>query len=186
MPEIDSKTFIDFIRRQIVARPLLGIEDAYKLIYQGVFGGEHLLANPAHARQLLYQEFEAIIPADIDPLIETISPTGAIIRLNLRPYKFRQGQPAWLFQAMQQSAQSATGSKAEFLKLWTIFKEAVYRQELPFDHQLLLLFDKKLQSENYPARHHSAAYRQAYQPAYRVLQCHMAEILVRQLPLRSE
>lgn len=182
MPEISSKPFIDFMRRQLEARPLLGIEDAYKLIYQGNFGGEHLLTDLARARQLLFQEFEAITPAADEPLIETISLSGTIIRLNLRPYKFRQGQPTALFQALQKSAQSVTGTLADFLELWKIFKQAVLRHELPFDEQQLLQFDQKVQAENYPPQHHSTAYRQAYRPAYRILTRHLAEALVRQLP----
>ncbi len=182
MPAISSKPFIDFMRRQLEERPLLGIEDAYKLIYQSIFGGEHLLTDLAHARQVLFQEFEAITPAADEPLIETISLSGAIIRLNLRPYKFRQGTPTVLFDALQKSAQSVTGSLADFLELWNAFKQAVLRHELPFDEQQLVQFDQKVQAENYPTQHHSAAYRQAYRPAYRILTRHLAEVLVRQLP----
>ncbi|MDZ7318214.1 MAG: hypothetical protein ONB11_03610 [candidate division KSB1 bacterium] len=183
MPITNPITFNEIIRRQLNVRPLLGIEDAYKLIYQGVFGGEHLLTNSTHASQFLDQEFDAIIPAEHEPMIEIISPSGAIVRLNLRPYKSRRGEPAALYRAMQQSAALSTGTLPEFLESWTAFKDAVWRHELPFDEQQLLQFDRHVESQNYPAQHHSAAYRRAYQPAYRVLKRYIAEILIRQLPL---
>ena len=154
------------------------IQDAYKLIYQAVFGIEHILNNLDAAKSYLEREFEAIAAGDSEDLIETISPSGEVVRLNLKPYKFRHGNLEKLFQAMLRSAEQIKGSREDFLKWWGYFKEAVIQSELDFDLAEIEAFDKKVQSENYPAMHHSPQYREANQPAYRVLQRDVAEQLL--------
>lgn len=154
------------------------VQDAYKLIYQAVFGIEHILDNHEAAKRYLAQELEAIVAGEADELIENISPTGDVVRLNLRPYKLKHGNLDRLFQAMLYSAKQIKGSREDFLKLWRFFKHAVIENRLDFDSTELKAFDKKVQSENYPPMHHSPQYREANQPAYRVLNRQIAEQLL--------
>ena len=107
--------------------------------------------------------------ADNIDLIENISLLGEIVRLNLQPYKFRNGDVDQLFQAMIKSVRNISGQQKEFVKLWNEFKRAVLDGKLDFDLDELTLFDAKVKSQNYPAMHHSEGYRIANNPAYRVL-----------------
>jgi len=145
------------------------IQDAYKLIYQSVFGVGHIIVNPELARKNLEQEFDSVRSIDDERLIENLSISGEIVRLNLRPYKYRNGNFIRLFQAMLQTAGEMSGSKGIFLERWDEFKKAVMLGELDFEKGQLKNFDDKVKLQSFPAMHHSAAYKEANQPAYRVL-----------------
>ncbi len=154
------------------------LQDAYKLIYQSVFGIGHIIVNPASAWKYLELELEAVSAINDESLIENISITGEIVRLNLRPYKFRNGSIDQVFQAMLRTAIEISGSGEDFLKQWNDFKQAVVNGELNFDKKELKIFDDRVRTKNYPARNHSTAYKEANQPAYRVLKRGIAEQLL--------
>ncbi len=168
---------IDLIREHQQTKKNFEIQDAYKLIYQSVYGIGHILSEPALARQALVREFDSIAPSDAEQLIERISPSGDMVRLNLRPYKSRDGNIDLLFQAMLRSATATPGSPEKFLVWWNQFKHAVFEGTLNFDKEDLKIFDNELQLSNYPVVHHSLAYRESNHPAYRVLIGHIASQL---------
>jgi hypothetical protein len=169
---------ITLIQHHQASKKCFAIQDAYKLIYQSVFGIEHLLSDLEAAKCYLAQEVDAIIADDAEAMLESIAPDGAVVRLNLRPYKFHHGDLEKLFQAMLDSAKQIKGSQEDFLKWWEFFKQAVIQNKLDFDLAELEAFDQKAQSENYPPMHHSPHYREANQPAYRVLKREIAEQLL--------
>lgn len=175
--EYKRSKLVELIQQHQQIKKNFEIQDAYKLIYQSVFGIGHIIANPASARKYLEQELDAASAVDDESVIENISVSGDIVRLNLRPYIHRNGNIDVLFQAMLRSVEEISGNNEEFLALWNEFKQAVFNGELNFDSKELKIFDQKVKSENYPAMHHSAAYKEANQPAYRVLKRGIAELL---------
>ncbi|MDZ7334560.1 MAG: hypothetical protein ONB32_05310 [candidate division KSB1 bacterium] len=162
-------SLVEIIRQNQQQKRQFDIQDAYKLIYQSVFGIEHLLVDLEGTRQRLNQELNAIRADSDEPLIEIISVSGDVVRLNLRPYKLLEGEASELFQAMIWTGQQIRGSREGFLSLWGQFQEAVVTGLLNFDKKALLRFDEQMNARNYPAVHHSHGYRQAHRPAYRVL-----------------
>ena len=172
----ENTRLVGLIRSHQKTKKKFGIQDAYKLIYQSVFGVAHILDNPDRAKKYLEQEMMTVPASDHLPLIENISISGDIVRINLQPYKFYGGNTDLLFEAMVASAREINGTQQEFLELWDEFKHAVLNSSLNFDKQELIDFDVKVKSENYPARHHSSDYREANQPAYRVLKRSVALI----------
>ena len=171
---------IEVIQQHQQIKKNFEIQDAYKLIHQSIFGIQHILDDKDKAKNYLQQEFESINADGHEDLIENISVSGKMVRLNLRSFKYRNGDVHQLFQAMVHSSKEITGSLQEFLDLWNHFKQAVFRAELNFDKTELRVFDHKMKWENYPARHHSTAYRAANRPAYRVLKRSFADQLVLQ------
>lgn len=169
---------VQLIQKHQRSKKNFAIQDAYKLIYQSVFGIRHILDNSELAKQYLEQEFEAVNAEKSEKIIENISVSGEIVRLNLRPYKYRNGDVDRLFQAMLRSAEFIAGSKEKFLSLWSEFKNAVLNGELTFDKDELKIFDANANIEDYPAIHHSSSYREANQPAYRILSRELAERLM--------
>jgi len=145
------------------------IQDAYKLIYQSIFGNSHLLQHVDQARIYLIEEFESIQASSEEPLIEPISPQGNVVRINLRPFKRQKKNIDGLFQAMIASARQIAGSVSEIQRVWDEFKQAVAANRLHFDDHGLIGFDHEIQAQHFPAVHHSAAYRMANHPAYRVV-----------------
>lgn len=169
---------ITLIQHQQRTKKSFAIQDAYKLIYQSVFGIEHLLNDLEAAKSYLEREVAAIVAEDAEQLIETIAPDGAVVRFNLKPYKFHHGKLDRLFHAMLDSATQMKGSSEDFLKWWGYFKQAVFQNKLDFDPAELEAFDQKVRPENYPPMHHSPGYRAENQPAYRVLTREIAEHLL--------
>ena len=145
------------------------VADVYKLIYQSVFGVAHILEKPEFAKQYLVSEIESVGGSDSEPLMENISVSGEIVRINLRPYK-KSGRPVeTLFEIMVKSAGEINGTQANFLKQWEAFKKAVKNGKLKFELQELEKSDREMKAKNYPAVHHSEKYREANKPAYRVV-----------------
>ncbi len=174
-------TVIDIIRKNQLQKKQFDIQDAYKLIYQSVFGLEHLLNDQEMARHWLEQELDSIEGESNEPLIEQISDSGEVVRLNLRPYKQLKGTATQLFQAMIFSSQQIHGTRERFLSLWRQFQQAVAAGLLDFDQEALLHFDRFMSAKDYPPIHHSAGYREANRPAYRVLSQKAAATLVKAL-----
>jgi len=157
------------------------VQDAYKLIYQSVYGVAHILEFPERAKTFLVQEIASVDSSASEKMIEVISLSGDVVRLNLRPYKFYNGDPDLLFEAMVQSAESIRGSESDFLRDWEEFKTAVSHGRLTFDQQQAKRFDDEMKKAGYPEVHHSQGYRAANRPAYRVLQMNAAvKLLSRQ------
>ena len=175
--ESKRSKLIVLIRKHQKIKKNFEIQDAYKLIYQSVFGIGHIIVNPELARKYLEQEFDSVCAIDNERLIENISISGEIVRLNLRPYKYRNGSIYRLFQAMLRTAGEISGSREDFLERWNDFKQAVINGKLNFDKKELKIIDDRVRAENYPAMHHSAAYKEANQPAYRVLKSDLTKKL---------
>lgn len=165
----EKNRLILLIEKQQHVKKNFAVQDAYKLIYQGILGVAHIMENPEHAKQYLEKEYASVDSSNNEPLIENISISGEIVRINLRPYKYSGGSVEQLFEAMILSVKETNGSKDDFLILWEKFKQAVFDGRLKFDKQELEVFDKKVKAANYPAVHHSPKYREANKPAYRVV-----------------
>jgi len=157
--------------------PALGIQDVYKLIYQGIFGPEHLLS--ADAKSYLEKEFAALTDesSTTEPLIENISTDGEVVRINLRQFKLKKLslEKLWTVMLISEKELRSGNSAESFEKAWEEFGKLVLKKELNFDPAELEAFNKiitdarKLSNKGYPAVHHSEEYRQIYKPSYRVV-----------------
>lgn len=149
-------------------RPLMRGTDYYKLLYQGVFGVGHIMGDGAW--DWLTKEAYGI---DLDdqpdePLMEAISADGAMVRVNLRPY-VREGRSLEvLFEAMKTTA-LVEGSTGEFMDAWDVFVGLVEEGLIEVDLSELAALVDELGVEEVSPHHHSAEYREAYSPAYRVI-----------------
>ena len=174
----------DYFLAQARADPELRIADAYKWLFHAARGGEHAIADEAAARQWLENEWATLGPPRPDePLWVPLVPDGRIGRLNLRPYRARGGTPAPLLAAFLASAESFDASPARFRAAWQSLGRSLNRNpvgQLTYSEWRRL--DREMRAQDYPARHHSAAYEQARQPAYRVLTAAEARKLMGQLP----
>jgi len=151
-------------------RPLMRGTDYYKLLYQGVFGVGHIMGGNAWG--WLTREAESL---DLDahpdePLIEGVSADGSMVRVNLRPY-VREGRPLdVLFEAMKATA-LVEGTPENFIEAWDIFLGLVEEGLIEVDPVELADLVEELRGEGVSPHHHSAEYREAYSPAYRVIRC---------------
>ena len=149
--------------------PLMQVQDLYKLIYQGVMGCEHAMVDADHAREWLSREVEAMGVGPDEPVLDPISAGGRIIRVHLRPYLAAGGDLESSLAAFIRTAEVFHGTAAELQSAWALAERMAEAGELRFPAAELRAFFTRMEGENYPAAHHSAAYRQSYRPAYRVI-----------------
>ena len=150
--------------------PAMEPADAYKLLYQGILGPEHLVASPEAFAGQLRAEYSAVEPGESEPLWEPIRPDGALGRVNLRPFKARGGDVERLIVTCLETAGRVWGTPAELRAAWATFVELCRSGRWPaFPLAGVLALSDRLAAEGLPPIHHSAAYRQAYQPAYRLV-----------------
>jgi hypothetical protein len=140
--------------------PLMQARDVYKLIHQAVLGSEHAIPNPQTARTRLDEELQRLANPHPEPAIDPISPDGEMVRVHLFAFVAQGGQVEHLLESFLRTGREYHG--ASYL-LETYLQAAVplvpdLRDILP-----------SLQVQGYPALHHSAAYREHYCPAYRVV-----------------
>lgn len=166
-----SRTSLAHLIAEHVARhPVMEPCDVYKLLYQGVLGLEHLVASPKDFAARLRTEYEIAPPCAAEPLWEPVRPDGALVRLNLRPFKAGRGDVEQLITACLQTAQQAWGTPEELRAAWATFVELgrVGTWET-FPLLEVLALSAWIEEHGYPAIHHSARYREANEPAYRVI-----------------
>lgn len=139
-------------------RPAMELQDAAKLIYQSVFGGGHLTADPDRALRWLREEMDSCRETD-DPLVEPIG--GGMVRVNLWPVRGRL-TPETLFTLFRLSS-TLRGSTEEYAaKLSLLYGIGFERADVD-------AFLEKYRAAGYPPMYHSDAYKAAYAPAYRVV-----------------
>lgn len=179
-----SSPVTDFFLAQAPADPELRIEDAYKWLFHDTRGGEHAIENLTAARQWLDQEWATLSPPfPGEHLWTPLDSEGQIGRLNLRPYRKRGGSPDAVQAAFITGTRSFDSSPKRFRQTWTALGRALRHQ--PQGHLTRaewLRLDRQMRPKGFPAIHHSAAYRAARQPAYRVLPAAQAQLLLDSLP----
>lgn len=164
-----SDAIVPVLQAQLRRYPAMQIEDVYKLVYQDAFGNGHLITDAAEARAYLRSELDSVVADGTEPLVESLSPDGSVVRVNLRPFKARGTDPKLLVDAMLASAPRLRPRPDAFEKWWQEIVDAAARGAIPFDSAALRSFAAAKKAEGYPAIHHSDAYESRYHPAYRVV-----------------
>ena len=157
----------DLVAIHKAARPGMRARDAYKLLYQGVFGVGHIMGPGAW--DYLQSEAAGLVEGDQpgDPLMEAVSIDGAVVRVNLRPYVKGGYSLKSLMEAMRES--DIAGNPKDFLEHWDTFAELVWSGQLDFEHNEVDAITKAIDREKPQPMHHTQQYRDNYHPAYRVV-----------------
>lgn len=159
--------------------PLMQPGDAVKLLYQSQFGGGHLIRDEAACTEFLYKEYSATPQTD-RPLLEDIG--NGMVRIYLSALDAWGYTPQQLAQDFIRSAAAVQGSLDGFLQSLTLLRELAQQGELPFSLQELEQYLAAYAAAGYPAVSHSEVYRNAYHPAYRVMQvCQLPGFLQQQM-----
>ena len=148
--------------------PLMQPIDAVKLIYQNEFGGGHLVTDENACLARLRAEYE-VTPQGTDiPLTEELG--NGLVRVMLGALDAHGYTVEELGQDFIRSANAHRGTPESFLKkleiLRTVTKAGCFRFS---DTELEAYLTGYIQA-GCPMVSHSAQYREAYRPAYRVVQ----------------
>jgi hypothetical protein len=168
-PSAEEASFRRILAEQVARYPRLEPQDLYKLIYQAAMGSQHAVSDPEMVHTWLERELEALADGPVEPVVETISPDGRVVRINLRPYFAAKGDRPALITAIVRTANEYKGTEAQLRRYWSYAERMALDGELPFRYAALERFFAQMQAQGFPAVHHSATYASAYHPAYRVI-----------------
>ena len=165
MPTIRDILDIHFARY-----PLMRAEDVYKLVHQAVFGPGHILADPEAAREELEDDLIRARAGREGPQEDTdpLDPQGRLIRVHLQPLARLGNAAELLLPVMVETARTVRGSAAK-MEEWLGEAEVWCMGALPEEHGRLGRVVERFPGAGHRPLHHSAIYRAAYRPAYRVV-----------------
>jgi hypothetical protein len=149
--------------------PQMQLADIYKLLHQAAMGPGHMVAGTEQVRAKLDEELRALSPGPTDPLLDPISPDGQLVRVHLRPYVAAGHDIDTLATALVETAQRHRPAADRLAKFCGCLGDLAEAGGIPFARAEVEPFMLKLQAEAFPVVHHSTNYREAYRPAYRVV-----------------
>lgn len=148
--------------------PAMALPDVYKLLHQAALGPAHAVAGDAVAASLA-QEMAALGDGPEEPLADVISPDGRLARIHLRPYRRAGLDAGALARAFAETAAAYPGSVEKLEKFCGCLGDLAQAGGLPFGRAEAESYVRDLREAGWPAVRHSAAYRDACSPAYRVV-----------------
>ena len=149
--------------------PAMQLDDVYKLLHQAALGPGHAVDNPAAAGKRLDQEIQALGGGSIEPPKDIISPDGRLGRIHLRTYVTGGGNVHALHRAFVETANTYPASPDKLAKFCGCLGDLAAAGGIPFTQKDVVAYFEKIAQDGYPAIHHSEVFRNAYQPAYRVV-----------------
>lgn len=149
--------------------PLMQPQDFGKLIYQSEFGPQHMIACPAQSLSLLQHEWQSLPkqtpqPANPEPISNSLS------RFHFASARRPEQAAPLLNRLFMLTAQKQRGSQSGLQNRLQQLLALPLAKQLPGLHQWLA----EWQSCGWPPVHHSAHFRNAYQPHYRLLRTEYA------------
>jgi hypothetical protein len=156
---------VDHARRYPQWQP----EDLYKLVHQAALGSEHAVDDEARARAWLVREMAEMGTGPDEPLLDPISPGGAIVRVHLRPYVRLGFDPDSLLEAFVRTALEFRGLPERIAAGLTEAARLAHDGRLAFPEDDLVRLLGRVQAAGLPAVHHTTAFTSHYRPAYRVV-----------------
>ena len=177
--EIDKMQLRQAIEHQLAVYPQSTLQDVYKAFYQEHFGPEHMITDTAAVRKYLDHELTVMGDERGALYYEPIGLEGNYVRVYLKAVKDNLITAQELLQAFLDSAAARQEPAMEWSTKWGIIIEVLDEIKPEFgssERELLLKASKENQ-----AVHHSKVYNEAYHPHYRIVDCHIFELLLKPL-----
>lgn len=149
--------------------PLMQLDDVYKLLQQSALGAGHALDDEQALRETFDAEIASMGGGPGEPITDVISPDGRLARVHLRSY-IEAGHPIdALFDAFLQTARDYPSAPDKLVKFCGCVADLAAAGGINFDPPEVARYFAKIAQDGYPIIRHSAAFRKAYKPAYRVV-----------------
>jgi hypothetical protein len=132
-------------------------------------GAEHAVSDEAGARKWLLDEFSHLGPGPEEPLIDTISPDGAMVRVHLRPFVQTKRNIEQLLTAFLQTACKFHGSTQQLESCGRNAALIAIEGVFPFSAGEVTAYMEQMRKKRFPTVHHSLAFKTEYHPAYRLV-----------------
>ena len=165
-----ARDWAELLEADLFRHPQSAAEDVYKFVHQSVYGPGHFIADRAAAARYLEEEMNALGQGEPgEPLTEALSDDPPLVRVNLRPFRARGGDPKALLDALVASASAVKGDARLMGERLEVAQGVLRRRGWLGVAADLSRLTAELAGRGYPAVHHSEAYLGAYRPAYRVV-----------------
>ncbi len=146
--------------------PAMQPQDAVKLLYQNEFGGGHIIANPETSLRYLREEFRRLdSPKEAVPKWTSIG--GGLCRLELRG--LREEILPTINRLFVAGAGQNKGDEASFWRKIQLLQTLADQGGLPFSGEKLADYLELYRKDGCHMISHSPEYREAHQPAYRII-----------------
>lgn len=161
--------------------PLMRPTDAVKLIYQATFGGGHMIKDEQTALEYIRREYASCTHRSEPLRCESLGDTSRVYidgelddeQLVLVAKMFCES--AKLYDVGFDKASKAV--KKEFLSRLDVLRALCRDGYFSFTETDLQAYLNEYAAAGYPPVHHSEAYRDAYRPAYRVIDSRYVPLL---------
>lgn len=152
--------------------PLLQPRDLMKYLFHSCFGCDHMVSNDAPVEERIQAEWECLGGKALTEYL----PGGKYARVHLG--WLGQGLSAnTLAQLFRLSARREENAAVALEDLLAQARAMVSQGMFGFDEAVYATELESWQAAGYPAIHHSEAFREAYKPAYRVVDAKFAPFL---------
>ncbi len=162
--------FVNQLLSQHLRRyPRMQLEDIYKLLHQAALGPGHAVKDKADARARLEAEAASLSDGPEEPVQDVISPDGKLVRVHLRSFLAAGGRLDDLCGAFVDTANTYPASPDKLAKFCSCLGDLAAAGGIPWPRQEVVTWFDKIAEAGFPAVHHSPAFTENYQPAYRVV-----------------
>lgn len=149
--------------------PLMQFDDIYKLLQQSALGAGHALDDVIKSRESFEFEIASMGSGPEESVADVISPDGRLARIHLRAYLEAGHGADSLFDAFVQTAREYPPAPNKLAKFCGCVADLAAAGGISFDQSELAEYFARIADDGYPIVRHSAAFRKAYKPAYRVV-----------------
>ena len=168
VPEEDVRTLCEYM---VTTYPQATLQDLYKTCYQDFFGPGHMVTDSLSALQYIHYEVEELRLAMPDFGLPKDEPTGfrhRFLRVDLRRVALGEMSEEDLLRRFMEAANTATPVHDNWADEWSQI-ESIALQVHPEwrNEDLQTALHEAAQTNR--AVHQSEAYRNAYQPHYRLV-----------------
>ena len=147
--------------------PAMEIQDLIKLLYQSEFAGGHMIADPAESLRRLEEEWCSLDVSPGQGAFEDIG--GGLCRFYLDSPECGEVSLSTINRFFINTANGNKGTIGGFEAKLGVLLRCCESGELPYPVAELDAYLSAYKERGYPPVHHSRAYRDAYRPAYRVV-----------------
>jgi hypothetical protein len=126
------------LRKEVALHPRMELVDLQKLVYQAVFGIDHLLDDRVCFANELSREWKALDPlaGAEEEILQVIDPAKQRGRIHLRACKARGGKIDELTRLLIDQ-EPAGGTEERFALLWSLAGELAQEEAIPFSKESL-------------------------------------------------
>jgi hypothetical protein len=169
------------IRRQLAQYPQSRLQDIYKNFYQDCFGTEHAISDTAAMWDYIENELQNTLPTPSSPMIDTLGWRHNFVRVNIDLVRQGKISAEILMEAFILSASKINAEDTEnWINEWKTITNTIEEKHLPVMNYETdkPYIDRILQINPKAAMHHSKAFRQNYNPHYRVIEKSIFENMI--------